>query len=58
MPWNNAFWSTIAIGEADSVSFVPASACDSSGPKGVSPGQKALLHHGIDSVLRRDSSKS
>ena len=41
---NNAFWPTAVAGEADSVSSVSASACHSSGPKGVSPGQKALLH--------------
>ena len=37
-------WPTAVAGEADSVSSVSASACHSSGPKGVSPGQKALLH--------------
>ena len=33
----NAFWHTAAVGEADSVSSVSASACQSSGPKGVTP---------------------
>ena len=32
------------VGEADSVNSVSASACHLGGPKGVSPGQKALLH--------------
>ena len=29
----NAFWPTVVVGEADSVSSVSASACHSSGPK-------------------------
>ena len=40
----NTFWPIAVVSEADSVSSVSASACHSSGPKGVSPGQKALLH--------------
>ena len=44
VPWNNAFWPTAVVGEADSVNSVSASACHIGGPKGVSPGQKALLH--------------
>ena len=40
----NAFWPTAAVGEADSVISVSASACHIGGPKGVSPGQKPLLH--------------
>ena len=40
----NAFWPTAVVGEADSVNSVLASACYIGGPKGVSPGQKALLH--------------
>ena len=40
----NAFWPTAVVGEADSVNSVSASACHIGGPKGVSPGQKALLH--------------
>ena len=32
------------VGEADNVNSVSASACHIDGPKGVSPGQKALLH--------------
>ena len=41
----NAFWPTAVLGEADSVNSVSASACHiGGGPKGVSPGQKALLH--------------
>ena len=32
------------VDEADSVNSVTASACHTGGPKGVSPGQKALLH--------------
>jgi len=32
------------VGEADSVNSVSALACHIGGPKGVSPGQKALLH--------------
>ena len=50
IPWNNAFWPgltpfwpTAVVGEADSVNSVSASACHIGGPKGVSPGQKALL---------------
>ena len=42
--WNNAFWLTAVVGEADSVNSVSASACHIGGPKGVIPGQKALLH--------------
>ena len=44
VPSNNAFWPTAVVGEADSVNSVSASACHIGGPKGVSPGQKALLH--------------
>ena len=44
VPWNNAFWPTAVVGEADSVNSVSASACHIGGLKGVSPGQKALLH--------------
>ena len=44
LPWNNAFWPTAVVGEADNVNSVSASACHIGGPKGVSPGQKALLH--------------
>ena len=40
----NPFWPTAVVGEADSVNSVSASACHIGGPKGVSPGQKALLH--------------
>ena len=40
----NVFWPTAVVGEADSVNSVSASACHIGGPKGVSPGQKALLH--------------
>ena len=40
----NAFWPTAVVGEAESVNSVSASACQIGGPKGVSPGQKALLH--------------
>ena len=40
----DAFWPTAVVGEADNVNFVSASACHIGGPKGVSPGQKALLH--------------
>ena len=40
----NAFWPTAVVGEADSVNSVSASACHIGGPKGVRPGQKALLH--------------
>ena len=40
----NAFWPTAVVGEADSVNSVSASACHIGGPKGVSPGQKALFH--------------
>ena len=40
----DAFWPTAVVGEADSVNSVSASACHIGGPKGVSPGQKALLH--------------
>ena len=40
----NAFWPTAVVGEADSVNSVSASACHIGGPKGVSPGQKVLLH--------------
>ena len=39
----NAFWPTAEVGEADHVNSVSASACHIGGPKGVSPGQKALL---------------
>ena len=46
----NAFLPTAVIGEADSVNSVSASACQIGGPKGVSPGQKALLH----GILFRD----
>ena len=46
---NNAFSPTTAVGEADIVSCVSASGCHSSGPKGASPGQKALLH-GISKI--------
>ena len=44
IPWCNPFWPTAVVGEADSVNSVSASACHIGGPKGVSPGQKALLH--------------
>ena len=44
LPWNNAYWPTAVVGEADSVNSVSASACHIGEPKGVSPGQKALLH--------------
>ena len=37
LPWNNAFWPTTEVGEADSVSSVAASACHSSRPKDVTP---------------------
>ena len=37
-------WPTAVAGEADSVNSLSASACHIGGPKGVSPGQKALLH--------------
>ena len=47
IPWNNAFWPTAVVGEADSVNFVSASACHIGGPKGVNPGQKALLHGNV-----------
>ena len=40
----NAFWPTAVVGEADSVNSVSASACHIGGPKGVRPGQKALLY--------------
>ena len=40
----NAFWPTAVVSEADSVNSVSASACHIGGPKGVSPGQKALFH--------------
>ena len=40
----NAFWPTAVVGEADIVNSVSASACHIGGPKGVSPGQKTLLH--------------
>ena len=40
----NAFWPTTVVGEADRVNYVSASACHIGGPKGVSPGQKTLLH--------------
>ena len=40
----NAFWPTAVVSEADSVNSVSASACHIGAPKGVSPGQKALLH--------------
>ena len=46
----NAFWPTAVIGEADSVNSVSASACHIGGPKGISPGQKALLHGTISSA--------
>ena len=42
VPWSKAFWSTAVVSVSHSVSSVSASACQSSGPKGVSPGQKAL----------------
>ena len=42
------------VGEADSVNFVTASACHIGGPKGVSPGQKALLHGRGFHVIRAD----
>ena len=45
--WNNAFWPTAAVDEADSVNSVSASACHIGGPKGVGPGQKALLHGNV-----------
>ena len=41
IPWNNAFWPTV-VGEADIFSSVSASAFHIGGPKGVSPGQKAV----------------
>ena len=40
----NRIWPSAVTGGADSVSSVSASVCHSSGPKGVSPFQKALLH--------------
>ena len=40
----NAFRLSAVVGESDGVISVSASACHNSGPKGVSPGQKALLH--------------
>ena len=45
IPWN--FWPTAVAGEADSVNSVSASACHIGGPKGVSPGQKALFHGNV-----------
>ena len=44
----NAFWPTAVVGEADSVNSVSASACHIGGPKGVSPGQKPLLHGNVN----------
>ena len=38
------FWPTAVVGEADIVKSVSASACHIGESKGVSPGQKALLH--------------
>ena len=52
----NAFWPTAVVGEADSVNSVSASACHIGGPKGINPGQKALLH-GSKSGLRHDGYK-
>ena len=52
----NAFWPTTVVGEADSVNSVSASACHIGGPKGISPGQKALLH-GRDSFITQDRNK-
>ena len=40
----NAFRLSAVVGESDGVISVSASACHNSGPKGVSSGQKALLH--------------
>ena len=44
LPWSNAFWPAAVVGEADRVISVSASACHIGGAKGVSPGQKELLH--------------
>ena len=44
LPRHNAFWPTAVVGEAGSVIYASASAYYSSGPKGVGPGQNALLH--------------
>ena len=41
----------LAVGEADSVSSVSASACHSSGPKGVSPVRRVSLHGTSSNIL-------
>ena len=50
----NAFWHTAVVDEADSVNFVSASACHIGGPKGVNPGQKALLHGNKKALFLKD----
>ena len=40
----NINWPTAVAAEADNVSSLSDSACHIGGPKGVRPGQKALLH--------------
>ena len=37
IPWNNAFWPTAVVGEADCGSSVSALVCHTIGPKGVTP---------------------
>ena len=47
----NRIWPTAVAGKADNVSSVSASACHIGGPKGVSPGQKALHHGNIHHLI-------
>ena len=47
----NTFWPSAVVGEVDSVNSVSASAYHIGGPKGVSPGQKALLHGIVNKAL-------
>ena len=44
VPWNNAFWPTAVVGEADSVNSVSASACHIGGPNSVNPGKILLVY--------------
>ena len=43
----NLDWPTAVAGEADSVSFVSASACHIGGPNSVNPGQILLVYGNI-----------
>ena len=44
LPWSNAFWPTYVAGWSWHIVDTVCFTCYSSGPKGVSPGQKALFH--------------